>query len=75
MAAELVRRQVARRSLFVAVVSLNGVVASLVMEWMVWVTGLREPRPLLEYRGGAGVVFANADPPAEGCYYCGLWKT
>jgi hypothetical protein len=59
-----------------AVVSLNGVVASLgVMEWMVWVAGLREPRPLLEYRGGAGVVFANADLPAEDCYYCGLWKT
>lgn len=57
-----------------AVVSLNGVVASLaVTEWMVCITGLREPRSLLEYRGGAGVVFASADPPAEGCYYCGLW--
>jgi hypothetical protein len=58
-----------------AVVSLNGIVASLgVMEWMVWITGLREPRPLLEYRGGAGVVFGNTDAPVEGCYYCGLWK-
>jgi hypothetical protein len=59
-----------------AVVSLNGIVASLgVMEWMVWITGLREPRSLLEYRGRAGVVFANTDAPVEGCYYCGLWKT
>lgn len=59
-----------------AVVSLNGIVASLgVMEWTVWVTGLREPRLLLEYRGSAGVVFANTDSPADGCYYCGLWNT
>lgn len=59
-----------------AVVALNGVVASLaVMEWMVWVTGLREPRGLLEYRGGVGTVFASADEPAPDCYYCGLWRT
>ena len=58
-----------------AVVSLNGVVASIgVMEWMVWVTGLRAPKPLLEYRGSAGGVFLNNDPPAAGCYYCGLWR-
>lgn len=59
-----------------AVVSLNGVVASLaVMEWMVWVTGLRDPRPLLEYRGIAGGVFLSSDSPRPGCYYCGLWPS
>jgi hypothetical protein len=56
-----------------AVVSLNGVVASLaVMEWMVWTTGLRSPAPLLEYRGSAGAVFVNKDQPREDCYYRGL---
>jgi molybdopterin/thiamine biosynthesis adenylyltransferase len=58
-----------------SVVGLNGVVASLaVMEWMVWVTELREPRGLLEYRGSAGAVFASRDVPREGCYYCSLWS-
>src|SRR6202035_5314754 len=47
-----------------SVVSLNGVVASLaVMEWMVWTTRLREPLPLLEYRGAQGGVFVNRDEP------------
>lgn len=58
-----------------AVVGLNGVVSSLaVMEWMVWTTGLRAPRTLLEYRGANGAVFASSDKPAAGCYYCGLWQ-
>ena len=58
-----------------AVVGLNGVVSSLaVMEWMVWTTGLRQPRALLEYRGANGAVFASSDEPAAGCYYCGLWR-
>ena len=37
-----------------AVVGLNGVVSSLAvkMEWMVWTTGLRQPRALPEYRVG-----------------------
>jgi molybdopterin-synthase adenylyltransferase len=57
-----------------AVVSLNSVVASLaVTEWMVWTTGLREPRPLLEYRGQVGGVFMSNDPPRENCYYCSHW--
>lgn len=56
-----------------AVVSLNGVVASLgVMERMVWVTGFRDPRPLHEYRGGAGVAFANADPPTTAATTAGF---
>jgi NAD(P)-dependent dehydrogenase (short-subunit alcohol dehydrogenase family) len=59
-----------------SVVSLNGAVASLaVMEWMVWTTGLRAPRPLLEYRGSTGVVMASSDSPRPGCYYCALWHT
>jgi molybdopterin/thiamine biosynthesis adenylyltransferase len=59
-----------------AVVSLNAVVASLaVTEWMVWTTGLRHPRPLLEYRGQMGGVFISGDTPREGCYYCSLWGT
>jgi molybdopterin-synthase adenylyltransferase len=59
-----------------AVVGLNGVVASLaVMEWMVWVTGMRQPASLLEYRGTVGAVFANADLPREGCFYCARWRS
>lgn len=58
-----------------AVVSLNAVVASLaVTEWMVWTTGLRNPRPLLEYRGQVGGVFMSSDSPREDCYYCSLWE-
>jgi hypothetical protein len=58
-----------------AVVGLNGIVASLaVMEWMVWVTGLRAPLPLVQYRGKLGIVTASQDAPSEGCYYCGLWR-
>lgn len=57
-----------------AVVSLNGVVASLaVTEWMVWTTGLREPKALLQYRGHQGIVTFSSDTPSEGCYYCSLW--
>lgn len=58
-----------------AVVGLNGVIASLaVMEWMVWVTNLRSPFPLLQYRGRLGIVTTTKDSPATGCYYCGLWN-
>ena len=57
-----------------AVVSLNAVVASLaVTEWMVWTTGLRDPRPQLEYRGQIGGVFMSSDAPRDDCYYCSLW--
>ncbi len=58
-----------------SVVGLNGVVASLaVMEWMVWVTELRDPIPILEYRGHLGPVFANQDSPQADCYYRSLWS-
>jgi hypothetical protein len=58
-----------------AVVSLNGVVASLaVTEFMVHVTGLREPAPQLIYRAERGIVRESKDQPEPGCYYCsGLW--
>ena len=57
------------------VVSINGVVASLaVTEFMVFVTGMREPLPHLIYRGHAGTVGRNNDPPETGCYFCtGMW--
>jgi hypothetical protein len=54
-----------------SVVSLNGVIASMaVMEFMVWVTALRPPQPLLTYHAERGVVRQNIDPPNEGCPYC-----
>lgn len=58
-----------------AVVSVNGVVASLaVTEFMVLVTGLRDPAGQLTYRADRGTVSRSNDQPAPGCYYCsGLW--
>jgi len=54
-----------------AVVSINGVVASLaVTEFMVMVTGMREPLQLCTYRGNVGKVTASADQPSPDCYYC-----
>ncbi len=60
-----------------AVVSVNGVVASLgVTEFMVHVTGLREPASQLIYRGELGIVTKSVDQPEPGCYYCTrLWGT
>lgn len=58
-----------------SVVSLNGVIASMaVMEFMVWVTGLRAPRELLTYRAERGIVRQCIDPPNDGCPYCGQWR-
>jgi hypothetical protein len=54
-----------------AVVSLNGVVASLaVSEFMAAVTGLRQQKRLLTYRGDLGRVTVSADEPRADCYYC-----
>lgn len=54
-----------------AVVYLNGVIASLgVAEFVAALTGLREPRRVLEYRGSVGVVMVSGDPPTPGCPYC-----
>lgn len=60
-----------------AVVSVNGVVASLaVTEFMVLVTGLRDPAGQLTYRADRGTVSRSNDQPARECYYCsGLWGT
>lgn len=53
-----------------SVVSVNGVVASLaVTEFMVGVTGLRAPVPLLSYRGRRGIVTSRTEPLPD-CYYC-----
>jgi molybdopterin-synthase adenylyltransferase len=60
-----------------AVVSINGVVASLaVTEFMARTTGLREPVTHLIYRADLGIVRRSNDQPAPDCYYCtGLWGT
>jgi molybdopterin/thiamine biosynthesis adenylyltransferase len=58
-----------------AVVSINGVVASLaVTEFMAMVTGIREPVAHLIYRGDLTRLTRSTDAPHEGCWYCGhLW--
>ncbi len=59
-----------------SVVSVNGAVASLaVTEFMVWATGLREPRGYITYRGDLPSVGTRSDPPERGyCQYCmDLW--
>lgn len=60
-----------------SVVSINGVVASLaVTEFMLSVTGIREPHRLLTYHGRTGKVTVSTDEPVPDCYYCkGLWDT
>ncbi len=53
-----------------SVVSLNGIIASLaVTEFMVGVTGIRTPWPLLTYYGASGTVRVRTDA-RQGCYYC-----
>lgn len=58
-----------------SVVSVNGVVASLaVTEFLMWVTGLREPYGHLNYRGDRATVGTRADPDRTYCHYCmTLW--
>jgi molybdopterin/thiamine biosynthesis adenylyltransferase len=54
-----------------SVVSLNGTVASLaVTEFMVFVTGLRQPSRLLRYYGHISRVTVSVDPPSPDCFYC-----
>ena len=54
------------------VVSLNGVVASLaVTEFMVWITGMRDPKRCLVYHAESGIVTRSQDPPAPQCPKCG----
>lgn len=55
-----------------AVVSLNGVVASLgVTEYMAWVTDMRDPNRYLVYHGERGLVTRSQDRPAAHCPLCG----
>lgn len=54
-----------------SVVSINGTVASLaVTEFMCACTGLREPFPVLSYRGHEGRVSRIVDEPMSECHYC-----
>lgn len=54
-----------------SVVSLNGSIASIgVTEYMVAVTGIREPIRLAKYYGNVGKVVVSADYPGSDCYYC-----
>jgi molybdopterin-synthase adenylyltransferase len=59
-----------------AVVSINGVVASLaVTEFMTWATGIRMPYSHLSYRGDLGRVTLNKDVSASRCYYCSKYRS
>jgi molybdopterin/thiamine biosynthesis adenylyltransferase len=54
-----------------SVVSINGVVASLaVTEFVVGITGIREPQRLVIYRGDMGRVLVSLDEPTPDCFYC-----
>jgi hypothetical protein len=54
-----------------AVVSINGVVASLaVTEIMLHITGIRAARPVLTYRGELGSVLVSKDTAPARCYHC-----
>ena len=54
-----------------SVVTLNGVVASLaIMEFMVHVTGIRQARRFVKYRGHYSKVTVVIDEPKADCYYC-----
>ena len=58
-----------------SVISLNALVASAaVTEFMVAVTGLRDPQSHLEYHGRRGVLLSDRSEPRPDCYYCkGIW--
>lgn len=58
-----------------SVVSLNGIISNLaVTEFMVMVTGIRNPARKLSYRGSRGVVTASSDLGSESCYTCRFLK-
>lgn len=59
-----------------AVVSVNGVVTSLaVNEFMVWVTGVREPSAQLVYYGEKRAIRRSTDKGDRNCPYCRLWRS
>jgi hypothetical protein len=54
-----------------SVSTINGVIAALAAtEFMVGVTGMRDPTRWLEYRGQISKVIVNTDNPTTTCYYC-----
>jgi len=54
-----------------SVACVNGVLANLaVVEFMAAVTGLRQSKRLLRYRGSLGRVSTPTDEPIADCYYC-----
>jgi len=58
-----------------AVVSVNGVVASLaVTEFMAHVTGIRPPALQLTFRGDLSRIVPSRDTGREGCPYCSAWQ-
>lgn len=58
-----------------AVVSINGVVASMaVTELIVYVTGIRPPALQITYRGDIPRVTLSNDSGREGCPYCAAWR-
>ncbi len=59
-----------------AVVSVNGVVASLaVNEFMVWITGVREPEPQIVYYGEKRMIRRSTDKGDPNCPYCRRWRS
>lgn len=54
-----------------SVVTINGVVASIAAtEFMVLATGLRQAKPLQQYRGHLAKLTVSRDQPTADCYYC-----
>ena len=54
-----------------SVVMLNGIIASLAaMEFVAFITGVRQPMPHLTYRGEMGTVHIPRERPKANCYYC-----
>lgn len=54
-----------------SVVGINGVVASLaVNEFMLFITGLRNPFKHIKYNGKLGIVTKDVTEPEPGCYFC-----
>lgn len=54
-----------------SVVSINGVVASTaVTEFVVWITGMRDARRSLVYRGEYGIITLPPDQPLDRCPFC-----
>lgn len=58
-----------------AVFPLNGIIANLaVTEFLVMVTGIREPERFLTYKGMRGVVTTRSDKRKPDCFTCGFLR-